>query len=70
MQGRFYGSVVRRELDFVFIAREGSNDWVFAHRRQFFDECWRGIEMGVRISFGIGFTMRGCVAIDVKCDGE
>ncbi len=65
LEERFKGRVVRREASYSFIARDGVNDWIYAHRSNIGDDLWRGLGVGARVSFRIAFTLRGPRAFDV-----
>jgi len=65
----FRGRIVKLEASYCFIARDGSGDWIYANRESFGDVEWRGIVMGSRVSFKIGFNFRGATAFDTSVIG-
>jgi cold shock CspA family protein len=61
----FTGRVVRLEATYGFVARDGINDWVFAHRSNVDAAVWTRIRVGSRVRFRIAFTMKGQGAMDL-----
>jgi len=62
---RFTGSIVRMEASYCFIMRDGTADRIFAHRDNIPDRVWAELVLGSRVSFRIGFSLRGPHACDV-----
>jgi len=65
LTGRFHGEVERVEAGHCFILKDGTRDWLFAHRGRIADAVWNKLTPGSRVSFGIAFSLRGVNAIDV-----
>jgi cold shock CspA family protein len=61
----FFGTVARLEYAFGFVARDRSADWVFFHKDEGASEVWSGLRTGLRVSFCIGFSFNGPVALNV-----
>ena len=68
MDGWYGGRLARLEATYCFAARDGLADWVFAHRSQVKAGVWRRLEVGCRVQFRIGFTMKGPVACELKLE--
>ncbi|MFZ5861746.1 MAG: SIR2 family protein [Nitrospirota bacterium] len=66
MDQSFTGQVARLEATYCFIARDGLNDWIYAHCNNIDESAWKMLTRGTRVSFKIGFTMRGPNAFDVS----
>ena len=58
-----FGLIVRREVGYGFIERDGSGDWIFCHKRLQSD--WDSLFLGQRVQFSIGFSFGGAVALDI-----
>ncbi len=69
MEQSFRGQIARIEATYCFIAREGLNDWIYAHRNNIGESVWKGLNLGMRVGFRIGFTMRSPNAFDVSVLG-
>jgi len=66
----FHGKVDRREASYCFIARDGQNDWIYAHRKNIAENVWKLLVVGTRMTFQIAFTLRGPNAFNVQTVGE
>ena len=66
INSEFRGTVTKLEATFCFIARTGTNDWIFTHRNNVPEEVWRQFMPGVEVTFKIGFTFRGPSAFDLS----
>jgi len=66
LTGKFYGQVGKYEATYCFIARDGSNDWIHASRSNIDENIWKALQVGTRVSFEIGFTMKGTTAFNIK----
>lgn len=61
----FNGSIVKLEATYLFISRDGLNDWVHAHINNVGDDIWKRLSVGARVKFRIAFTMKGPSAFNV-----
>ena len=67
LSGVFSGSVSRIEASYCSLVRDGIGDELFAYWRDFVsEEDWRRLLMTSRVSFRIGFTMKGVRAFEVQ----
>ncbi|MDF5712521.1 MAG: cold shock domain-containing protein [Rhizonema sp. NSF051] len=62
----FLGRVHRLEAEHGFVVVDGRGDNIFFHRNNVGDKTWNSLKAGSRISFNIGFTFSGPVAIKVQ----
>lgn len=62
---RVHGTVKRIEATYFFVARDGTNDWVYAHRSGCDESVWAEARLGMRLSFRVAFNLRGPGAIDI-----
>lgn len=62
----FLGSVHRLEAEHGFVTVDGRGDQIFFHRNDVDDKDWNSLKTASRISFNIGFTFSGPVAIKIK----
>lgn len=61
----FEGAISKVEVSYGFIKRDAYGDEIFFYRTEE-DENWDSLRRGTRISFSIGFTYRGTVALNIK----
>ena len=66
LKGTFTGEIVKKDIDYCFILRDGKRDHIFAHVSNMKDNVWEKIVIGLRVCFKIGFTPRGVNAFDVE----
>lgn len=62
----FRGHIVRIEASYCFLARDGLNDRIYAHRNNIKDDVWESFIVGTRVSFRIAFSLRSPNAYDVE----
>lgn len=62
---RFRGNIVRVEAAHGFISVEGRDDWIFFHRSDV-EQQWDRLRTGSRVTFSVGFSLRGSRAIDLR----
>jgi tetratricopeptide (TPR) repeat protein len=62
---KFFGTIAQREYAHGFINRDGLGDWIFIHRNETNENVWNSIRAGVRVSFYIGFTLNGPIALNI-----
>ena len=65
LEQTFNGSVVSIEATYCFIARDGLNEWIHAHRSNIGDHVWKALTVESRVTFRIAFTMKGPSGFDV-----
>ena len=65
LEQTFSGSIAKVEATYLFIVRDGMNDWIHAHMSNINDDIWERLSIGVRVTFRIAFTMKGPSAFDV-----
>ena len=63
---QFRGTVSRLEEAHGFLAPDGRNARVFFHRSAADLHTWESLRSGARVTFSIGFNMRGPLAIDLR----
>jgi tetratricopeptide (TPR) repeat protein len=56
---KYYGTVMKQEISYLFIQGDGTTDWIFAHRSKIGNKTWDSINPNDRVSFKLGFTMKG-----------
>lgn len=61
----FTGSIAKLEATYLFITRDGINDWIHAHVNNIDDDVWTNVSIASRVSFRIAFTMKGPSAFDL-----
>jgi len=66
LEGEFYGSVVRQEVTYCFIQRDGIGERVFVFNGDMDADVLNCLRRDSRVAFRIGFTMRGPRAFDVR----
>lgn len=62
----FEGTVVKLELTYGFIRRDGFSDDVFFFRDHNEEINWELLRRGVRLKFNIGFNYKGATALNVQ----
>jgi cold shock CspA family protein/predicted Zn-dependent protease len=62
----FWGSVSRIEQEHGFITVDGKGDDMFFHRSNITKDVWTALKNRSRVSFNIGFTFSGPVAIGIQ----
>ena len=67
--GQFAGKVQRVEPTYCFVQRDGRGDRVFGHRRNIDESVFRLLGTGSRVTFRLGFTFSGVVAVDMHIQG-
>jgi cold shock CspA family protein len=67
---RFTGKISKLETSYCFITRDGAGDWVYLHSATVDESMWKGLALGTRVEFGIGFTVRGAAALEVQVLGH
>jgi tetratricopeptide (TPR) repeat protein len=60
-----FGAIVRLDYTHGFVARDGTADWIFFHRNDSLPEEWARWRIGLRVTFNIGFTFNGAVALNL-----
>lgn len=65
VDSKYYGTIMKQEISYLFIQGDGTTDWVFAHRVDIGDETWPSIKPSDRVSFKLGFTMKGPKAFEI-----
>ena len=68
LECRFTGAVCRLEASYCFIRKDGTADWVFAHRDRIADDVWSQLTVDTRVKFSLGFNFRGTSALDVQLE--
>jgi len=66
----FTGEIARKEAGYCFVNRDGINDWIYAHISDFDNQAWESLCIGSRISFRIGFSLRGTRACDIQIEDK
>ena len=64
----FSGEVSRLEFTYCFIVRDGFGDWIYAHKSNIEVEEWKKLQTGIRVTFEIGFSMRGPSALNIRLE--
>ena len=59
LEGIFRGTVVRRELLYCFVSRDGLNDWIYANANDIDERTWNALIVGSRVAFRIAFCLKG-----------
>ena len=68
LEQAFRGQVERVEASYCFIARDGLNDCIYAHRNNIKENVWKVLIVGKRVSFRIAFSLRSPNAYDVELE--
>jgi tetratricopeptide (TPR) repeat protein len=66
----YHGSVRRLEVTYLFVQLEGTAEWVYCHRNNMSTEVWERLTVGTRLSFSIGFSLRGPSGVEASIDNE
>lgn len=61
-----FGTIVRLDYKYGFVALDGAANWVFFHRNESDPGAWENWSIGVRVMFNIGFTFNGAVALNLN----
>ena len=61
----YYGEIVNKQLNFLFIKLDDIPKDIFAHINQN-DNIWENLNVGDKINFKIGFNFKGPVAYDIS----
>ena len=61
----FTGSISRKDPMYCFIRRDASGDEIHAHIRNIESSVWTELNLGVRVSFKIAFSLKGPTAFEV-----
>jgi cold shock CspA family protein len=64
----FLGTISRLEAEHGFVIVDGRGDNIFFHRNNIDDTTWASLKTRSRISFNIGFTFSGPIAVEIKID--
>lgn len=59
----FFGTILRKELNFALIRREDFGDTVYANR--IYEENWDELQYYQRVSFKLAFNYKGPIAINI-----
>lgn len=70
IDGVFNGSITRLEASYCFVARDGTNEWIYSHRSAIDDSVWKSLDVGQRVRFRIAFTFRGACATHVTLEAQ
>ena len=62
----FLGTVSRIELEHGFITVDGRGDNIFFHKDKTAKDVWPCLKTRSRVSFNVGFTLSGTVAIEIR----
>jgi Flp pilus assembly protein TadD len=62
----YHGRVVRLDAGYCFLARDGINDWIYAHRQDIGEGTWLRLVVGSRVAFRVAFNLRGPCGIQVE----
>lgn len=65
---QFSGGISRKEAAYCFVARDGTNDWIYAHVTDFDSEVWNSLVLGSRVYFQVGFSSQGARACHIHLD--
>ena len=66
---RFGGRVQLVEATYCFVQRDGKGDRLFAHRKNIDSAVFRLLGAGSRVTFRLGFSFSGTVAVDMQLPG-
>lgn len=61
-----YGTISRLEFAHGFVERDRRGDFVFFHKAECATEEWTELHSGLRVSFNVGFSFNGPVAINLS----
>ncbi|MEQ8975556.1 MAG: SIR2 family protein [Coleofasciculus sp. C1-SOL-03] len=64
----FLGTISRLEAEHGFVIVDGRGDNIFFHRNNIDDTTWASLKTSLRISFNIGFTFSGPIAVEIKIE--
>lgn len=70
LEKTYRGRVDRKEATYCFIARDGQNDWIYAHRDSIDENIWKQLVVGARVMFRIAFSLRGPNAQYVQIENQ
>ena len=56
-------------MSYCFIQRDGAGDRIFAHRKNVKKELFRLLGVSSRVTFKLGFSFSGPVAVDLQMAG-
>lgn len=62
----YYGTISRLEFAHGFVERDGRSDFVFFHKTECTTTEWTVLHTGLRVSFSVGFSFNGPVAINLS----
>ena len=60
------GNISRIEGAHGFVVPDGSTQWVFFHRSGIDEVTWATLSTSNRVTFSVGFNLRGAIAIDLR----
>lgn len=61
-----YGTIARLEFAHGFVQRDGMADFIFFHKADCLCVEWTELHTGLRVSFNVGFSFNGPVAINLS----
>ena len=67
---QFSGTINRIEATHGFVSIDRLGDWLFFHENDVAVGVWDHLSSGNRVSFGIGFSLRGPKALNLRTEGE
>ena len=62
----FHGKITRVEAFYWLIARDGTNDWVYAYKDNADENLKQKASFGAKVSFRLAFNFFGINAFDIK----
>ena len=67
---RFSGTILRLEASHGFVIVDGRGNVIFFHENDVLDGAWKELASEMRVSFSIGFSLRGPKGLRVTLEGE
>lgn len=64
----FHGMIVWVEANYCFVVNDGASDRVYTHRNNVDEDIWRQLQSQSRVTYQIGFTLRGVNAYNLKME--
>jgi cold shock CspA family protein len=55
----FQGAVSKLEFSYLWVRRDGTADYIFAHRNNIDEKVWVQLKRDARVNFRIGLNMKG-----------
>ncbi len=59
----FYGTIVKKEIQYAFVRRDGFGDDLFVHKNEVMGN-WDEYKIGRRLMFNLAFSYKGPLAIN------